>query len=150
MATQREITVAPDRFEIADDDAVFVTELRSAIAICMYDAVEEPGALLHLRCIVRSPKPVDMTDTTLATELLLLDRCIESMREVAPGARNLQARVIVHLPDHPHARESIDPVLTMVEDFLSDAGLQVTPLDIASGPARTVRFRPSMGWLQTK
>jgi hypothetical protein len=80
MPIQREITVAPDRFEVAADDAILVTELRSAIAVCVYDAVEEAGALLHLRCIVRSPKPVDMTDSTLATELLLLDRCVESMR----------------------------------------------------------------------
>src|SRR5215471_15673922 len=142
MPIQRENTVAPDRFEVAADDAILITELRSAIAVCVYDAVEEAGALLHLRCIIRSAKPVDMTDSTLATELLLLDRCIESMREVSPGARNLQARVVVHLPDHPHARESVDPVLTMVEDFLSDAGLRVSPLDITSGPARRVRFRP--------
>ena len=83
MPTQREITVAADRFEVAADDAILVTELRSAIAVCVYDAVEEAGALLHLRCIVRSPKPADMTDSTLATELLLLDRCVESMRELA-------------------------------------------------------------------
>jgi chemotaxis receptor (MCP) glutamine deamidase CheD len=150
MPGQREITVAPDRFEVAEDDAVLITELRSAIAVCMYDAVEEAGALLHLRCIVRSPKPADMTDSTLATELLLLDRCIESMREVCPAARNLQARVVVHLSDHPQARETFDPVLSMVEDFLSDTGLRVSPLDIASGPVRNVRFRPSMGWLQTR
>ena len=103
MPTQREITVAPDRFEVAADDAILVTELRSAIAVCVYDAVEEAGALLHLRCIVRSPKPVDMTDSTLATELLLLDRCVESMRELAPSARNLQARVVAHMSDHPQA-----------------------------------------------
>src|ERR1700751_124380 len=89
MPTQREITFAPDRFEVAADDAILITELRSAIAICVYDAVEEAGGLLHLRCLVRSPKPTDMTDTTLAPELLLLDRCVESMRELTPGARNL-------------------------------------------------------------
>src|ERR1700755_202853 len=103
MPIQREITVAPDRFEVAADDAILVTELRSAIAVCVYDAVEEAGALLHLRCIVRSSKPIDMTDSTLATELLLLDRCVESMREVAPTARNLQARVGAHGP-HPPGR----------------------------------------------
>jgi len=150
MPIQREITVAPDRFEVAADDAILVTELRSAIAICVYDAVEEAGALLHLRCIVRSPKPADMTDSTLATELLLLDRCVESMREVAPGARNLQARVVVHLSDHPEARETFDIVLTMVQHFLVDAGVRVLPLDMAAGPARAIRFRPSMGWLQSK
>ncbi len=67
-----EIVVAPDRFEVTGDDAILVTELRSSIAVCIYDAVEEAGALLHLRCIVRVSKPADMTDTTLATELLLL------------------------------------------------------------------------------
>ena len=150
MPIQREITVAPDRFEVAGDDAILVTELRSAIAVCVYDAVEEAGALLHLRCIVRSPKPVDMTDTTLATELLLLDRCVESMRELAPTARNLQARVVAHLSDHPKAPETFETVLSMVKDFLSDAGVKVLPLDVAAGQVRALRFRPSMGWLQTR
>jgi chemotaxis receptor (MCP) glutamine deamidase CheD len=150
MPIQREITVAPDRFEVASEDAILVTELRSAIAVCVYDAVEEAGALLHLRCIVRSPKPADMTDSTLATELLLLDRCVESMRELAPGARNLQARVVAHLPEHPQARETFDTVLTMVQHFLTDAGVTVPLPDVATGPARSLRFRPSMGWLQTR
>jgi chemotaxis receptor (MCP) glutamine deamidase CheD len=150
MSPNREITVAPDRFEVAADDAILVTELRSAIAICVYDAVEEAGGLLHLRCIVRTPKPVDMTDSTLATELLLLDRCVESMRELAPSARNLQARVVAHLSDHPQAQETCDTILTMVQHFLMDAGIQVLPVDIASGQARALRFRPSMGWLQTR
>ena len=150
MAAQREITVAPDRFEAAADDAILITDLRSAIAICVYDAVEQAGALLHLRCIVRTPKPVDMTDITLATELLLLDRCVESVRELAPTARNLQARVVAHLPDHPQAQETFDIVLTMVQHFLADAGVKVLPLDAAGGQMRALRFRPSMGWLQTR
>ena len=150
MAAQREITVAPDRFEVAADDALLVAELRSAIAICVHDAVEQAGALLHLRCIVRTPKPVDMTDITLATELLLLDRCVESIRELAPAARNLQARVVAHLPDHPQAQETFDIVLTMIQHFLADAGVTVLPLDMAAGQVRALRFRPSMGWLQTR
>lgn len=150
MPTQREITVAPDRFEVAADDAILITELRSAIAVCVYDAVEEAGALLHLRCIVRSAKPIDMTDSTLATELLLLDRCVESMREVAPTARNLQARVVAHLSDQPGAQDTFDVVLGMVQDFLADAGVRVLPLDVAAGQVRALRFRPSMGWLQMR
>jgi hypothetical protein len=41
-------------------------------------------------------------------------------------------------------------VLTMVQHFLTDGGVRLLPTDIASGPARTLRFRPSMGWLQTR
>jgi chemotaxis receptor (MCP) glutamine deamidase CheD len=146
----REIVVSPDRFEVAADDAILVTELLSAIAVCIYDAVEEAGALLHLRCILRGTNPVDVTDTTLATELLLLDRCIESIREVAPAARHLQSRIVVHLVDHPEAQESCETVITMASHFLADAGVRMLPNDIATGPARTLRFRPSMGWLQTR
>jgi chemotaxis receptor (MCP) glutamine deamidase CheD len=150
MKVSREITVAPDRFEVAGDDAILAAELRSAIAVCVYDAVEEAGALLHLRCIVRGSKPADMTDTTLATELLLLDRCIESMREIAPAARNLQARIIAHVADQPHARETCETALMMVRQFLADTGVAMLPADIGAGPARNLRFRPSMGWVQTR
>jgi hypothetical protein len=38
----------------------------------------------------------------------------------------------------------------MVQHFLSDAGAKILPVDIAAGPPRTLRFRPSMGWLQTR
>jgi len=146
----REIIVAPDRFEVAADDVILVTELRTALAVCVYDAVEEAGAMLHLRCIVRGSNPVDRTDTTLATELLLLDRCVESIREVAPTARNLQSRIVVHLSDHPVAQRTSETVLAMARDFLADSGVRVLPADIATGPPRNLRFRPSMGWLQTR
>ena len=148
--TLREVAVAPDRFEVVSDDAVLVAGLRSATAICIYDAVEEAGALLHLRFIIRSNKPADVTDTTLATELLLLDRCIESLREVAPGARNLQAKIAAHLPENPDAQRACDSVLTLVRHFLDDSGMKVVTSDVAGGAPRELRFRPSMGWLQIR
>jgi chemotaxis receptor (MCP) glutamine deamidase CheD len=146
----REIHVAPDRFEVSAGEALLVTELRSAIAVCLFDAAEEAGALLHLRCIVRSSKPADVTDTTLATELLLLDRCLQTLRETAPAARDLQARIVVHLAEAPQARPAYDTVINMLKHFLQDAGVTLLPEDIASGPARTLRFRPSMGWVHTR
>jgi chemotaxis receptor (MCP) glutamine deamidase CheD len=148
--THREVVVAPDRFEVVADDAVLVAELRSATAVCLYDAVEEAGALLHLRFVIRSNKPADVTDTTLATELLLLDRCIESLREAMPNARNLQAKIAAHLPENPDAQRACDSVLTLVRHFLDDSGMVVVTSDVATGAARELRFRPAMGWLQMK
>jgi hypothetical protein len=34
--------------------------------------------------------------------------------------------------------------------FLEDAGVQLLPEDIAQGPVRVLRFRPSMGWVHTR
>jgi chemotaxis receptor (MCP) glutamine deamidase CheD len=146
----REVNVAPDRFEVAQEDVLLVTQLHSALAVCVYDAMEEAGALLHLRCIVRSAKPIDVTDTTLATELLLLDRCLAALREAAPAARNLQARIVVHLADNPQAAPMCETMVTMVKRYLEDGGVQLLPEDVAAGPARSLRFRPSMGWVHTR
>jgi chemotaxis receptor (MCP) glutamine deamidase CheD len=145
----REIHVAPDRFEVSSGEALLVTELSSAIAVCLYDAAEEAGALLHLRCIVKPSKPADVTDTTLATELLLLDRCLQSLREVAPAARDLQARIVVHLPEQPRVRPPYETVIAMLKHFLVDAEVTVLPEDVATGNPRRLRFRPSMGWVHT-
>jgi len=145
----REIHVAPDRFELSSGEALLVTELSSAIAVCLYDAAEEAGALLHLRCIVKSAKPADVTDTTLATELLLLDRCLLSLREQSPAARDLQARIVVHLADTPQARAAYDSVIKMVRHFLVDANVTLLPEDVATGQPRRLRFRPNMGWVHT-
>ena len=148
--SRREIHVAPDRFEVTAEDAILTTELRSAVAVCVYDAAEEAGALLHLRCIVKTSKPADVTDATLATELLLLDRCLEALREAAPAARNLQARIVAHLAEGEHARPVCETVMTLVRHYLTDAGVTMLPEDIAAGPVRTLRFRPGMGWMHTR
>ena len=149
METQ-EIHVAPDRFELSSGESLLVTELSSAIAVCLYDAAEEAGALLHLRFVVKSSKPADVTDTTLATELLLLDRCLQSLREQSPAARDMQARIVVHLADNPQAAPMCETMVTMVKRYLEDGGVQLLPEDVAAGPARSLRFRPSMGWVHTR
>jgi chemotaxis receptor (MCP) glutamine deamidase CheD len=150
QATPREVSVAPDRFEVVHDDAVLQAELRSAIAVCVHDAVEEAGALLHLRFILRGPKRSEMTDSTLATELLLLDRCVEALREAAPAARNLQARIVAHIPDDPTAMTACEAVLTLVSHFLTDTGASVATPDVGIGAPRRLMFRPAMGRLAVR
>jgi chemotaxis receptor (MCP) glutamine deamidase CheD len=146
----RQVSVPPDRFEVVADDAVFTVDLQSALAVCIYDAVHEAGALLHLRFIMRGAKPVDVTDTTLATELLLLDRCVQSLRETAPAARNLQAKIVAHLPAGAERDGACDSVLTLVRHFLADVNIVEISADISAGAPRLLHFRPSMGWLQIR
>ncbi|HEY6824010.1 MAG TPA: hypothetical protein VI195_06185 [Steroidobacteraceae bacterium] len=146
----REIHVAADHFEVSSGEAHLVTELSSSIAVCLYDAAEEAGALLHLRCVVKSSKPADVTDTTLATELLLLDRCLQSLRDLAPAARDLQGRILAHLAETPQARSVYDSVISLVKRFLEDQQVSLLPDDVATGKPRRLRFRPSMGWVHTQ
>ena len=144
----REIHVAPDRFELSSGEALLVAELSSAIAVCLYDAAEEAGALLHLRFVVKSSKPADVTDTTLATELLLLDRCLQcAARALAGGPRSAGAHR--GAPAGGVARPAYDTVIALVKHFLADQGVTLLPEDVATGQPRRLRFRPNMGWVHT-
>jgi chemotaxis receptor (MCP) glutamine deamidase CheD len=146
----RQVSVPPDRFEVTAGDTVFTVDLHSALAVFIYDAVDEAGALLHLRIITRGTKPADVTDTTLATELLLLDRCVQTLREIAPGARALQAKIAAHLPEDELSQRACSSVMTLVRDFLADVSIAEISADIAVGAPRTLRFHPSMGTLQIR
>jgi len=144
----RQLSVPPDRFEVVADDTVFTVNLQSALALCIYDAVDDAGALLHLRFISRSGQNTEATDTTLATELLLLDRCVEALREIAPGARALQAKIAAHLPEGQTQQGACDSMLSLIRHFLADVEIKEVSADVSAGAPRTLRFRPSMGTLQ--
>src|SRR6201996_8202781 len=104
----REILVGSDHFEVVTQDVLLRAHLNCGIAVCVFDTVDEAGALLHLRCVARQGSNPDATDTTLATELLLLDRCVESLRAAAPQARALKARIVAHLPAQSPARQACE------------------------------------------
>jgi len=43
-----------------------------------------------------------------------------------------------------------ETVVALVKRYLEDGGVQLLPDDIAAGPTRALRFRPSMGWVHTR
>src|ERR1700722_7899877 len=129
-APTREILVGSDQFEVVSQDVILRAQLNCAIAVCVFDTVDEAGALLHLRCVARQGDNPDATDTTLATELLLLDRCVETLRAAAPQARALKARIVVHLPARSAARAACDSMLTLVGHFMQDIDAELAPVDM--------------------
>ncbi len=148
--TPREILVGSDQFEVVTEDVLLRAQLNCAMAVCVWDTVDEAGALLHLRCVARIGGDPNSTDATLATELLLLDRCVESLRTAAPQARALAARIIVHLPEDSAARAACDSMLVVVGHFMNDIGAELAPMDIGTAEPREVLFRPCMGALQIR
>ena len=149
-APTREIVVGSDQFEVVTDDVVLRAKLTCAMAVCIYDTVDDAGALLHLRCVARQGSNPDATDTTLATELLLLDRCVEFLRTLVPQARALKGHIVVHVPAHSNARAACDSMLTLVGHFMQDIGAELAPVDLDTGEPREVIFRPCMGQLQVR
>jgi chemotaxis receptor (MCP) glutamine deamidase CheD len=57
---------------------------------------------------------------------------------------------VVHLADAPQAAATCETVVALVKRYLEDGGVKLLPEDIAAGPARALRFRPSMGWVHAR
>lgn len=141
----RRVEVPADHFEIVQDDAVFEASLENSVAICLYDAVEEPGALLHLRFIARGAVQLDVTDRTLASDLLLLDRCVTGLAESLPRSPNLQGKIVAHVASGAGAMQAAEAVLALVGEYLRDGGVTIVSSDVDHGGRRRLAFRPSMG-----
>lgn len=147
----QEVLVAPDQFEVVTADVILVAELQSTFALCLYDAVLESGALIHLR--VGPPGRVqdpELTDTSLSTDLLLLDRCFAELRKVEPRAQHWQAKVMGQVQDSPGARERFDGVRGFLSAFLADANVKLISCDTHVDHVQLLRFRPAMGHVRSE
>lgn len=146
-----EVRVEPDHFDVVTNDVVFVAQLESTFALCLYDAVLESGALVHLR--VGPPGRVqdpELTDTTLSTDLLLLDRCFAELRKSEPRAQHWQAKVVGQVQDSPGARERFDGVQSFLSAFLADTNVKLVSCEVHVEHAQVLRFRPAMGHVSSE
>jgi chemotaxis receptor (MCP) glutamine deamidase CheD len=146
-----EIKVEPDHFDVVTRDVVLVAQLESTFALCMYDAVLESGALIHLRVGPpgRAQDP-ELTDTSLSTDLLLLDRCFSELRKSEPRAQHWQAKVVGQVQDVPGARERFDGVQSFLSAFLADTNVKLISIDTHVQHVQVLRFRPAMGQVRSE
>jgi chemotaxis receptor (MCP) glutamine deamidase CheD len=140
--------VPPDRFEVTQRDTTFCAILDAAAALCFYDAVDECGALLHLRLLPPGRTDPDVTDSVLAGDLLLLQQCVGALRALRPQARYWQCKMVVHIPLDGRLREPAQGVVDLSRAFLLDAEMTVVSTQFDTGLPFTIEFRPSMGQIE--
>lgn len=140
--------VAVDHFEVLKDDGILRAKLDGSIIVCLYDAVEEAGGMVHLRIIPAALGRTEASDETLAADLMLLDSCLGTLRATAPAARNWQAKLITHYGEDGLLQPIGRGVLHSVTHAIEDSGVRVVQSDGEAGAAITVGFRPAMGQLR--
>jgi chemotaxis receptor (MCP) glutamine deamidase CheD len=145
-----EQSVRADDYLIVTQDEVLCAQLHSSLAVCCYDAVEETGALLHMRLAVPGgARDPNLTDATLSNDLAMLDRLLRSLQAVCPRAQHWQAKLIAQLEDAPTARERFDGLQVFLNAFLQDGGIALISTEVHVEPQVQVRFRPAMGQVHT-
>jgi chemotaxis receptor (MCP) glutamine deamidase CheD len=145
-----DLPVAADDYRIVTDDIVLCANLHSSLVVCLYDAVEEHGALMHLRLAAPGhSRDPNLTDNTLSSDLALLDRAMRELGAVSPRAQHWQAKLVAHTEDQASARVRCEGLQAFIGAFLQDAGIQVVSSMAHMDPVVNVRFRPAMGQVRT-
>ena len=147
---EREQQIAADDYRIVTEDFVLCAQLHSSLVVCLYDAVEESGALLHLRLAApgQSRDP-NLTDSTLSSDLALLDRALRELSAACPRARHWQAKLVAHTEEQASARVRCEGLQAFISAFLQDAGIEVVSAVAHAELSVAVRFRPAMGHVRT-
>ena len=116
-----ELVVEADTFRVAREVVLLVCEIRAALAVCVYDDTQGVGGLLHLRYVAtNNDKPLDLTDNTLSSNLLLMDRFCKELRSAGARKQSWRVNIVAHTPQMPGIEGPAATVLDLVKAYFSD------------------------------
>lgn len=143
----KELAVAPDTYQVSPEPLLMVAELRGALALCLHDEGRGVGGLLHLCFKGEEGRPSDVTDNTLSSVLVVLDRFKRAV--IGGGTRrdDIQARIIAHALPPTDANEPRASLVDLIKADLADGKIGCgTQLMRRAEPVR-VCFEPFEGRL---
>ena len=121
-----ELLVQPDAYLIACDESLLVAELKAALAVCVYDDTQPVAGLLHLRYVATdNGQPLDLTDNTLSSDLLLMDRFCKELRSAGGRKQSWRVHIYGHTPQTPAMAGPAATVIDLAKAYFSDARLPV-------------------------
>jgi chemotaxis receptor (MCP) glutamine deamidase CheD len=124
MSTPAELFVPSDTFRVSRDSVLLVCELRAALAVCVYDDTQAVGGLLHLRYVAtNNNQPIDLTDNTLSSDLLLMDRFCKELRSLGARKQSWRVSILAHTPDLPNMKDPAATVIDLVKAYFGDTRL---------------------------
>jgi chemotaxis receptor (MCP) glutamine deamidase CheD len=115
-----EVLVAPDTYHVSPEPMLLVAELNGALALCLHDERRAVGGLLHLRFMGGTGRPSDVTDNTLSSVLVVLDKFKRAVLGNAMRGDEVQARILAHALPPTDAGEPSATLVDLVRADLAD------------------------------
>ena len=136
MATDlTEVIVAPDTYHVSPEPLLLTADLHGALALCLHDEGRSVGGLLHLRFMGGSGRPSDVTDNTLSSVLVVLDRFKRAVLGNSARGDEVQARILAHALPPTDAGEPSASLVDLIQADLADGkiacGTQITRRTLA-------------------
>lgn len=142
-----ELVVQPDAFRVSKESTLLACELRGALAVCVYDDTQPAGGLLHLRYVaIANNRPVDLTDNTLSSDLLLMDRFCKELRSAGARKQSWRVSIFGHTPSNvPGMEGPAATVIDLAKAYFADARLPVECKEFNRPMGLVVRLDPHGG-----
>jgi chemotaxis receptor (MCP) glutamine deamidase CheD len=130
-----EIVVAPGTYQVSPEPVLMTAELHGALALCLHDESRGVGGMMHLRFVESTGRPSDVTDNTLSSVLVVLDRFKRAVIGNSTRPDDVQARILAHALPPTDAHEPSATLVDLLRADLADG-------KIACGAQLTRRVNP--------
>jgi chemotaxis receptor (MCP) glutamine deamidase CheD len=125
-----EVWVEPDTYHVSPEPLLMIADLHGSLALCLHDEGRGVGGLLHLRFRGGTGRPSDVTDNTLSSILVVLDRFKVAVLGNATRRDEIQARILAHALPPTDAGEPRASLVDLIRADLADGkivcGTQIT------------------------
>ena len=91
-----EVVVSADTYHVSPEPMLLIADLDGALALCLHDDGRGVGGLLHLKFMGGTGRPSDVTDNTLSSVLVVLDRFKRGVLGNSAKRDEVQARILAH------------------------------------------------------
>src|SRR4051812_7095080 len=116
-----ELLIQPEEYQVANTGVVLAVPLSSSLAVCIHDDTQGAGGVLHLRYSAsHNGRPSDLTDNTLSSNLLLLDRYCKEMRGLGARKTSWRVRIVGHVPMNAGMEEPAASVVDLLKAYFAD------------------------------
>ncbi len=140
-----EVMVAPDTYHASPEPMLMIADLQGALALCLHDEGRRVGGLLHLRFMGGTGRPSDVTDNTLSSVLVILDRFKRAVLGNATRADEVQARILAHALPPTDAGEPSASLVDLIKADLADAKIACGTQTTRRTETLRVCFQPFEG-----
>jgi chemotaxis receptor (MCP) glutamine deamidase CheD len=140
-----EVSVAPDTYHVSPEPMLLIADLHGALALCLHDEGRGVGGLLHLRFMGGTGRPSDVTDNTLSSVLVVLDRFKRAVLGNASPRDEVQARILAHALPPTDAGEPSASLVDLIQADLADGKIACGSQTMRRTEGVRVCFQPFEG-----
>src|SRR6202790_1673448 len=150
FATDRtEVMVAPDTYHVSPEPMLMIADLHGALALSLHDEGRGVGGLLHLKFMGGTGRPNDVTDNTLSSVLVVLDKFKRAVLGNSTHRDEVQARILAHALPPTDAGEPSASLVDLIQADLADVKIACGTQTTRRTESLRVCFQPFEGrvWL---